>query len=137
VKAFPLDIMTPKHRFYSGSVEVIIVKAPDGELAILAGHAPMIVALQDGSLRIKEDGNWREAFHSEGFIEVRPAGTVIFAQVCEWAEDIDVARANEEKRVAEEHLRQKQSITEHKASQINLARAMARLRITRHNQRMD
>jgi len=137
VSAFPLEIMTPKQRFFSGQVESIVVQAPDGELAVWAGHAPMIVALQDGSVRIKENGEWREAFHSEGFIEVRPRGTVIFAQVCEWAEDIDAARALEEKRSAEERLRQRQSIAEHKASQIALARAMARLRISRRNQQMD
>jgi F0F1-type ATP synthase epsilon subunit len=66
MSAFPLEIMTPKQRFFSGQVESIVVQAPDGELAIWAGHAPMIVALQDGGVRIKQNGTQRRPRFKSG-----------------------------------------------------------------------
>jgi F-type H+-transporting ATPase subunit epsilon len=78
-----------------------------------------------------------EAFNSEGFLEVSKLGVVLFAQACEWPEDIDIKRAEESKRRSEERLRQQQSINEYKGSKIALARAMARLRVTRQKYNLD
>ncbi len=127
-----LDILTPERPFFSDQVEALTVYAPDGSITILAGHAPLITPLEAGSLKIKVDGQWKEAFHSEGFMDVSRNGVVVFAQSCEWPENIDTHRALEAKRRAEEALRQKQSIKEHKLSQLALTRAMARLRISHY-----
>ena len=57
-----------------------------------------------------------------------------FVQACEWPENIDVRRAEESRRRAEERLRQKQSMREMKMTRAALARSMARLRLSRQNQ---
>ena len=131
MKTYLLDILTPERSFFSDQVESLMVFAPDGSISILAGHAPLVTPLEAGSLQIRKDGQWKEAFHSEGFMEVTRSGVVVFVQSCEWPEDIDSNRAWAAKLRAEEALRQKQSIREHKLSQLALTRAMARLRITR------
>jgi F-type H+-transporting ATPase subunit epsilon len=136
-KTYQLDILTPEREFFSGQVEALIITAPDGELAILADHAPIVAPLVVGSFKIKTDGKWKEAFNSEGFLEVSKLGVVLFAQACEWPEDIDIKRAEESKRRSEERLRQQQSINEYKGSKIALARAMARLRVTRQKYNLD
>jgi F-type H+-transporting ATPase subunit epsilon len=131
-RTYLLDILTPEHPFFSGQVEALTVYAPDGSITVLGGHAPLITPLEAGSLQIKTEGQWKEAFHAEGFMEVTRTGVVVFAQSCEWPENIDPHRALEAKLRAEERLRQRQSIKEHKLSQLALTRAMARLHITRH-----
>ena len=126
-RTFELSVMTPEREFFSGQVEALSVDGLDGQFSVLAGHAPMVAALEIGTLRIKQDGQWREAVNSEGFMEVLNNRVVVFVQTCEWPEEIDLQRAQEAKRRAEELLRQKQSLLEYGGSKIALARAMARL----------
>lgn len=106
---FPFEILTPERRFFSGEIEALTFTADDGEWTILKNHAPMIVVLRPGALKIKQDGKWREAINSEGYMEVAPKATVLFAQTCEWPEEIDRKRAERAKEQAEEALRQSNS----------------------------
>ena len=128
---FQLDILTPERAFYSGPAEGVTVTTPDGEICVLAQHAPLVTPLEIGTIQLNIAGQWKEAFISEGFMEVGHSRTVIFTQACEWPEDIDARRAEEAVQRQQERLRQQRSIREQKASQIALARAMARLRVTR------
>ncbi len=127
---FELSIMTPERQFFSGQVEALTVTGIDGQMTVLAGHAPMVVSLDIGEISIKQDGTWRQAVNTEGFMEVLGDSVVMFVQACEWPEDIDVRRAEEAKHRAEERIRQRQSILEGQTSKIALARAMVRLRAT-------
>jgi len=128
---FQLDILTPERAFYSGPAEGVAVTTPDGEICVLAMHTPLVTPLEIGTIELNIAGQWKEAFISEGFMEVGHSRTVIFTQACEWPEDIDRRRAEEAAQREQERLRQQRSIREQKASQIALARAMARLRVTR------
>ena len=128
---FQLDILTPERAFYSGPAEGVVVTTPDGELCVLAGHTPLVTPLEIGSIQLNIGGQWKRAFVSEGFMEVGHSSTVIFTQACEWPEEIDARRAEESRQRQQERLRQQMSIREQKSSQIALARAMARLRVTR------
>jgi len=128
---FQLDILTPERAFYSGPAEGVAVTTPDGEICVLAQHTPLVTPLEIGTIQLNINGQWKEAFISEGFMEVGHSRTVIFTQACEWPEDIDARRAEQSMQREQERLRQQRSIREQKASQIALARAMARLRVTR------
>jgi len=129
-KLFNIKILTPEREFFDGDVEAVTLDAPDGSVTVLADHAPFIMPVSVGTIKLKKDGEWVESANSEGFMEVRHQGVLIFVQTCESPEEIDIRRAEEALRRAEEHLRQRQSMSEYKQSQIALARAMARLRIT-------
>ncbi|MCL2821120.1 MAG: ATP synthase F1 subunit epsilon [Oscillospiraceae bacterium] len=128
-KLFNLKIFTPEREFFDGDVEGVTAIAPDGSVMVLADHAPMVMPVSIGKICIKKDGVWDESVNSEGFMEVRHDGVVIFVQACERPDEIDARRAEEAKKRAEEHLRQKQSMSEYKQSKIALARAMARLQM--------
>jgi F-type H+-transporting ATPase subunit epsilon len=130
---FQLDIFTPEHSFYSGPAEGVVVITPDGEICVLAHHVPLVTPCEIGIIRLNIGGQWKEAFLSEGFMEVGHDRTVIFTQACEWPETIDVQRAEAvmQRTQEREHRRQQLSIREHKINQIALARAMARLRVTK------
>lgn len=134
---FPFEILTPERRFFSGEIEALTFTADDGEWTILKNHAPMIVVLRPGALKIKQDGKWREAINAEGYMEVAPKATVLFAQTCEWPEEIDRKRAERAKEQAEEALRQSNSQAQFRSNQIMLARAMARLRNTHSRVNLD
>ena len=129
-RPFDLKILTPERVFYDGTADVVTISAPDGKYSILAGHQPLITPLEIGTMAYRAGGEWRTVFNSEGFVEVTSDGVMIYAQTCEYPEEIDANRAEAAKRRAEEHLRQQQSLSEYKVSKIALARAMARLQIT-------
>ena len=129
-RTYALEILTPERQFFSGQVQALTIPAPDGALTVLAGHAPLIVPLVVGVLRIKQDDVWQEAFTSEGFMEVRSSSVLVFTQACEWPQEIDARRAQAAEQRAAERLRQKRSKSEYKQSKIALARAMARLRVS-------
>jgi len=130
-KLFNLSILTPEHEFFRGDVEAVTLAAPDGLITILAGHTPFIMTVSAGTIQIKKNGVWEESVNTEGFMEVNKHGVMIFVQACEHPYEIDARRAEEARRRAEEQLRQKQSLSEYKQSKLALARAMARLKVTK------
>jgi len=129
-KTFNLKIITPEREFFDGDVEAVTAHAPDGSVTILADHAPFIMPVIIGDLKIKKDGNWETSVNSEGFMEVHHEGVLIFVQSCEHPDEIDTRRAEAARKRAQELMRQKKSMSEYKQSKIALARAMARLQFS-------
>lgn len=128
---FKLEIATPDRRFFSGEVEMVVLKTPEGEMGILKDHAPMVVAIDIGPIRILQNGEWMEAFLSEGFMEITKEKTVILCDTAEWPNEIDINRAKAAKDRAEERLQRQLSQIEYVRSRTALARAMARLKVTK------
>jgi F-type H+-transporting ATPase subunit epsilon len=128
---FNLEIVTPERKFFSGEVEMVVLKTLEGEIGILKGHTPMVIAVGVGPMRIKKDGEWLEAFLSEGFMEIKQDATVILTDTAEWPNEIDVNRAKAAKERAEERLQRQKDNLETIRSQAALARAIGRLKITK------
>lgn len=127
---FKLEIVTPERVFLSETVEMVVVKTPQGELGVLAGHIPLVVAIAVGPVKVKKsDGEELTAVLTEGFMEVRQDKTIIFTDTAEWPHEIDANRAEAARKRAEERLAMKQSEVEYIRSQAALSRAMARLKV--------
>ncbi len=130
-KLFNLKILTPERQFFDGDVASLIVTTTDGRFEFLADHVPTVMPLVVGTLVFKTPDEVKEVFNSEGFLEVRHEGILVYVQASERPEEIDKRRAEEALMRAEERLRQKQSMQEFRQSKLAMARAMARLQITR------
>jgi len=66
-----LDILTPEHKVYSGTVYGIQLPGIEGSFEILDKHAPMIASLGKGKMKIIKDKNNTEQYEiSAGFVEV-------------------------------------------------------------------
>ncbi len=132
-KPFNLMVLTPEREFYNGQVVYVSVQTIAGSVGVLADHMPMVSALDVGALVIHPDENTvRTAFHSEGFIEVRPECVYILSQACEWPEEIDEKRARDAEMRAQERLAQEQQgddLGTMGHSKVALMRAMTRRRI--------
>ena len=128
---FVLEIVTPERKFFSGEVEMVVLKTLDGEIGILKGHTPMVIAVAVGPVRIKKDGEWLEAVLTEGFMEIKQEETIILTDTAEWPNEIDINRARAAKERAQERLDRQTNQLESIRSQAALARALARLKITK------
>jgi F-type H+-transporting ATPase subunit epsilon len=72
VAAEPLkvSVISPEHTIFEGTAEMVVVPAWDGELGILRGHAPMLVLLGKGSLRVRTAGSEQRFEVEGGFLQV-------------------------------------------------------------------
>jgi len=98
---FQLEIVSPERRAFTGSVDLVVVPAIDGELGILPNHARLISALGTGELRIKSAQGEQALLISGGFVEVRADKVVVMADLAEHSDEIDEAKAVEARRQAE------------------------------------
>jgi F-type H+-transporting ATPase subunit epsilon len=65
-----IAVISPERTVFEGEGDLVVAPAWDGEVGILRGHAPMIVLLGTGELRIR-GGEREERFHvSGGFLQV-------------------------------------------------------------------
>jgi len=131
---FLLSIITPEHEFYEGQSDMLILPCEDGEFGIMANHAPMIASIIPGELRFSVDGEWRHVSVSDGFFTVTPEHVLVMVQTAERPEDIDINRAKRDQKRAQEILRQKNSMREYASAKAMMARAMVRLKVSKHNQ---
>lgn len=127
---FNLIISTPQRLFFSGEAEQVIITSTEGEMGVLPGHVPMVVAIESSPIKIKTAEGWREAALSDGFAKINGDSVVIVADTAEWPEEIEFNRAVEAKSRAEERMQQKLSEIEYVRSQIALKRALARIKVT-------
>ncbi len=125
---YPFEIHTPYRRFYAGSVEYIIVRLLDGDIGVYANHSFFISPVSTGVVKIKDDqGTVRSAFTTEGVLEVKGHKSVLLVDAAEWPKEIDVPRAEEEKKRSLEAL-SSDELFEARKAKISLARAEARLK---------
>ena len=124
---FRLEIITPEKTFFDGNTEQIIARTTVGDVGILNGHEPYCAALGIGQMRVRIDGKFRRAATSGGIIKVSKEKTVILVQSREWAEDIDVARAEHAKQVAEDRMKAAAGDNEFRLAEAKLKRALNRI----------
>lgn len=101
---FKLEIVTPDGIFFDGMTENVIVRTTVGDKGILAHHEPYVAAITISKFKVKIDGAFRYGAISSGIIKVGKEKTVILAQSCEWADEIDVDRAVRARQIAEERI---------------------------------
>jgi len=77
---FQLELVSPEKLLLSRQVDMVIIPAAEGEMGVLPGHAPMIVALRGGAIRVTENGQITESlFVAGGFAEVTPDRVTVLA----------------------------------------------------------
>lgn len=129
---FYLKVISSNHIFYEGFCTCLIIPSVDGEKAIMAHHEEVIVAVDNGEMRMQkeEGGEWSYAVLGKGFCMVANNRVTVLADTVERPEEVDANRAKEALERAQERLRQKQSIQEYHMTQAAMARALTRLKET-------
>jgi F-type H+-transporting ATPase subunit epsilon len=130
---FALRVVSVERSLFEGDVDFIIASGADGELGVLARHAPLMTALKPGPLRIQETYGGPEEllFVGGGFMEVLPERVTVLADTAERAEEISIDKAEEARKRAQEKLAGTLSTAEEVEFQAALAMAEARLRLAR------
>ena len=131
-----LDIVTAERAVYSEDVDVVIAPGVEGQLGILPHHAPLMTTLQAGELVVRKGGEEVRLVITGGFLEVRPDRIIVLADAAERAEEIDMTRAEEARRRAEQLLAEGRGVGLDEAkAEAALRRAMTRLKVAEKVQR--
>jgi len=101
----------------------------EGQLGILPHHAPLMTMLQPGDLMIRKDKEEEFLAISGGFLEVRPDKMIILADACERVDEIDIARAEEAKKRAQETMKAAPLTADAASAEAALHRSLARLKV--------
>jgi len=132
---FKLEIVTAERMVFSDEVSALIAWGLEGQLAILPHHAPLMTMLQPGDLMIRKDKEEDYLAISGGFLEVRPDKVIILADACERVDEIDIARAEEAKKRAQETLKAGPLTADAAAAEAALRRSIARLKVAERKRR--
>lgn len=99
-----LEIVTPERRLVDTEVDSVTVPTLSGEAGILANHAPLISALKPGILSYSVKGDTESLAVSSGFVEVNSNVVSVLTDLAEMPDEIDAAKARQEKDEADKEL---------------------------------
>ena len=93
----PVEVVAVDHEVWTGEAESVNARTLEGEVGVLARHAPMLGVLAPGHIVrvIEEGGNEIRIAAHGGFISVTEDGVQVLAESAELADDIDVSRARQ------------------------------------------
>jgi len=125
--SFQLKIVTPDGMIYDGPAEEIVVRTTTGDMGILAGHINCVAPLGMGRATIIMDGQRRYAACIGGILSVQGGQVTLVPTTFEWADQIDVQRAEESAQKAQQILSSKTAAdTELHLAEARLKRALIR-----------
>ena len=94
---FQLELVAADRIVWSGEATMVIARTLEGEVGILANHAPLLGVLAPGTVEIRpDDGSPMIAAVDGGFLSVANNRISILAERAELADDIDLAEAQRE-----------------------------------------
>lgn len=86
-------VITPESMVFDGEAERVIVRIADGDLGVLADHAPVVSTAEIGAVRIKQGEETRVFATSDGFFKVSENLVLVLVEEAVEAEEIDIAAA--------------------------------------------
>src|SRR5215212_1472917 len=104
VATLQVELVAVERRLWSGEARMVIARTTEGELGVLPGHAPLLGELAEGgvvTIRTESGEDVVVAAHG-GFLSVTERGVSILAETAEFSGDVDVERAREALRRAED-----------------------------------
>ena len=119
---FPLKIVTPDGVQFDGTAQQLTVRTTTGDVSILARHLNFVAPLGMGEASVLVDGEKRYAACIGGMVSVVDGEVALVPTTFEWADAIDVSRAEASKKRAEE------ALADNKSTDMQIKLAEARLK---------
>jgi F-type H+-transporting ATPase subunit epsilon len=124
-----LEIVTPDAKIFSDDVDMVTLTGTEGEMGILPQHMPLMTQLVAGEIIAQKGKDTIFLAVGDGFVQVTGDRVAILTDMAIKADDIDEAKAEEARRLAEARLAQK--ITNEEAAHIRaaLAHSMTQIKV--------
>jgi F-type H+-transporting ATPase subunit epsilon len=124
-----VDVVSAEEQIFSGQAKFVALPGESGELGILPRHTPLITRIRPGAVRIERADNGDEefVFVAGGILEVQPNRVTVLADTAIRGHDLDEAKANEAKRIAEEAMKNAKTDIDFAAAQSEFAAMAAQI----------
>lgn len=129
MSSFRLQIVTPDGGVFDGEAEALRLRTSEGYVSIRPGHADYIAAMDVGEVTVTQGGEKRSAACGGGFLSVEKGEVRLVATSFEYADEIDITRAELAKKRAEALLASAKEEKELRLAKARLSRALNRLRV--------
>ena len=106
MKTFLLEIYTPYGKYFDRYVNELVIQTEEYVLGILPNHAPLVAKVKTGKMEIVQGGERKLYANGEGLINVKKDGVTLIVNSVECKNEIDIDRAKEAKKRAEERLKE-------------------------------
>ena len=127
-KTFQLEIITPEKVYDEGQVSYLRVPSLDGLFGVQSRHAPAIIAMSIGEIKVTKEGKESYYATSGGFADIRSENVQLLVETAENITDIDKERAEAAMKRVQEKLKDNEvDLTRSRAA---IDRARNRLKIT-------
>ena len=127
MSSFPLKIVTPDGLIFDGEAEKLIVRTTSGDIAIMARHVNYVAPLGMGRAVVVHGGQRRTAACIGGMLSVVDGNVTLVPTTFEWADKIDVDRAEASYQKADRILKDQTSTeTDLQLAEARLRRALIR-----------
>lgn len=124
------EFIAQERMVYADDVSMVVAPGASGTLGILPKHAPLMTVIEPGEIIVKKEGEEDRYFAvGGGFMEVRPDKITLLARSGEAAEEIDLRRAQEARRRAEEFLAEGPPSSEERRRLMELALRRSKIRL--------
>ncbi|HUB87433.1 MAG TPA: ATP synthase F1 subunit epsilon [Verrucomicrobiae bacterium] len=126
-----LEIVTPEAKIFSDDVEMVTLTGSEGEMGILPQHMPLMTQLVAGEIIARKGNENIFLAVGDGFVQVTGEQVSVLTDMAIEADNIDEAKAEEARQLAESRLSQK--VTDEEAAHFHaaLAHATTQLKIKR------
>ena len=133
MKTFLLEIYTPYGKYFDRYVDELVIQTEEYVLGILPNHAPLIAKVKTNKMEIVQNGERKCYANGEGLINVTKEKVVLIVESIESKNEIDIDRARDAKRRAEERLKEPLNIDVERATRA-LIRANNRISVYENEQ---
>ena len=134
-KTLNLQIVTPEGIAYSDEVEMVGLRASEGQIGILPNHIRLMTQMLPGEMMVRKSGQDKFLAVGEGLVEVSEDRVAILTDMAVAVEGIDETKAEEARKRAEVRLKEQISAAELASVNAALARSVAQLRVKRRHSR--
>ena len=126
-KTIQLEIITPTKVFDEGQVDYVRAPSLDGLFGVQNRHAPAIIAMKTGEIKVVKEGKTNYFSTSGGFADIRPENVQLLVETAERGEDIDKIRAQTALEKAQKRLQSDDA--NHARARTALERSQNRLKV--------
>ena len=128
-EVFEVQIITPERIFFTGEATMLEFNTESGEIGVYPRHIPLTTILRSGIVKIHEENGEKKAALHGGFAEILGDKVTLLAEEAEWPDEIDLERAEEAKKRAEERLKNKEESLDVLRAEMSLKRALTRINL--------
>ncbi|PWK76304.1 F0F1 ATP synthase subunit epsilon [Aminobacter sp. AP02] len=91
-EAFKFELVSPERLLVSEQVESVVIPGAEGEMTVMANHAPVMTTIKPGVVTVKTVAGKEERYVVfGGFADIVPAGCTLLAESATPVKDIDRA----------------------------------------------